>query len=54
MCMFVLCFKACLYVQACVCVCVLSVIIVDFILVYNPGVIHAHNNNKWLFGGLDC
>ncbi len=45
MCMFVLCFQACLYVQGCVYVC--AVIMVDFILVNNPGVIHTHNFNQW-------
>ena len=34
-----------------VCVCF---IMVGFILVYNPGVIHAHIYNQWLFSGLDC
>ena len=37
-----------LFVCASVCVCVCAVIMVDFILVNNPGVIHTHNYNQWL------
>ena len=52
MCRFVFFFQACLYVQACMCVC--AVIMVDSMLVNNPGVIPGHNYSQWLIVVLDC